>query len=117
MLVDMWPDIADEATTVTHRRRSGSYDADGKWNAGAAVDTLIQAVVLPVNTTRTLSESSYTLQDKPEGERIEADYLIWTPTPIANDDEIVFSGVTWRVMLVQDLTFHGGFTRGGLARK
>lgn len=115
MLVDMWPDIADEAITVTHRRRGGSYDADGKWIVGAVTDMAIQAVILPANTSR--NTDTRTLHDAVEGERIEAESLIWTPVAIANDDEIVFSGVTWRVMLVQDLNFHGGFTRGGLVRR
>ncbi|PHP66546.1 hypothetical protein CSC94_12720 [Zhengella mangrovi] len=109
-MIDVAQAIDDESVTVTLKTKAaGSYDADGKWVAGADSDPLtIFAAVFPIG------QNGKNLEDMPEGIRAEVDRMMWTRAAISVEDRVTFAGRTWRVMHVWDRSTEGGFYRGAL---
>lgn len=86
---------------VLTRKEEGSYNTDGEWEAGGSVSYSMRAVVQPLKPDA--------LKDMPEGVRACATHTVWSRTKIQLDDVVTVSGVSYRVMLIQDRV--EGFTR------
>ncbi|MBB4063684.1 hypothetical protein [Gellertiella hungarica] len=101
--------IERRAVSVTLRRRSaGAYDLDGRFIDGSETSEPIKAVIQPAGGNQ--------LRDLPEGIRTEANWMIWSRSPIAVDDRIISSSVSYRVVYVWPRA-EGGFFRAALGRE
>lgn len=93
------------AVDVTRTRVSGTtYDAAGFAVTGSSASEIIRAVIQPV--------SDKDLRDLPEGLREEAQYRMRTREDVAENDEIEWSGETFRVLSVQPWRSHFKATLG-----
>lgn len=111
MMIDLVATVLAEAETVTHYSISsagGSY-VNGRWVAASNTPVPIQATIQPV--------SGRQLMDMPEGIRVEARNVIWTPTTIAEGDEIEHAGKRYRIIYLWDRDTEGGFHRAAMGLK
>lgn len=105
--MDVAAAIDAEAVPVTRTVKGGAY-VDGKWIPATTSSATIRATVQPAK--------GRDLMDMPEGVRMEAQYIIWTRSPVSIDDLIGYSGETWRVCYVWPRPTDG-FNRAAIGKK
>lgn len=88
-------------------KSGGRYNQDGEWVDEATTETAITAAIQPATGNKLL--------DLPEGERSEAEFFLWTKTPLVVDDLIVYNGDRHRIIFVW-VRPDGGFTRAVVGR-
>ncbi len=86
----------------------GTYDGNGNKTPGTELEKNIRMVIQPV--------SGFELKDLPEGIRSEAKNIAWSRENLINDDLLVVSSITYRVMYVWPRP-EGKFTRVALGMK
>lgn len=90
-MIDVAEAIDAEAVPVTLRTRAvGSYDAAGNGVPGAVTVAPAMAAIQPV--------SGRVLLDLPEGIRAEVSLVGWSRSSVADGNEIVYGGETFRVV-------------------
>lgn len=102
--------VSQQITGVVLERKSGgAYDEDGEWSGEVVTPTAIAAAVQPIS-------SGNGLRDLSEGERNEAEYFLWTKTPLVTDDVVLYAGFRLRIMKVWDRTRDGGYVKALLGQ-
>ena len=105
-MIDLGPTIEALAGPIQILRKSGgSYDSQGKWVGELSTPEAATAVVQPATGSKLL--------DLPEGERFEAQFFLWTRSPVTLDDMVVYDGKKHRILFVWPRP-DGGFSRAVL---
>ena len=100
--------IDRRAISMTHKRKAdATLDSDGLAVPGAETTTTIKAVIQPVKGNQ--------LMDIPEGLRTEAGWMCWSRSSLIEDDVIVFSSISYRVLFAWP-RHDGNFYRAALGR-
>ena len=99
-------DAESEAVSIL-TRAADTYDSVGDLVPGAWTTVAGRAAVQPANGRM--------LEDFPEGIRSEVTAVAWTRSEVADDNRIVYRGVTYRVLGVRPRPMDG-FTRVALGR-
>lgn len=104
--------IDGEARSMIVRRQGeGMYDEGGDWVPGADIDSVVMAAVFPA--------AGRVLEDLPEGIRAETRMLFWSRSSVKENEVVITpDGKHYRVLIVWDRTWEGGFYKaalGGLA--
>lgn len=103
MDIDVALAIDAESEDITWRPAGVDvYDARGNAIQAAHASVPSRAAIQPV--------TGRALQDLPEGIRTEVQYVGWTRAEVAEDDQIIYRGVTYRVFHVKPRPMDG-FTR------
>lgn len=99
-MIDVALAIDAESETITWRQRSpGSYDGRGNGIGESWTDTQTAAAIQPV--------SGRELQDLPEGVRSKVTMVGWTRSEVAENDQIIYRGDTYRVYAVRPRPMDG----------
>lgn len=108
-MIDVAAAIDAEAVPVTlTTTAAGSYDAGGNYVPGATATATIRAAMQPV--------TGQALKDMPEGIRTEAEWLVWSRSPLAADNAITAAGIDYRVLFVWP-RLRDGFYRAAVGRR
>lgn len=114
-MIDVAIAIDGEAVSMTRTRViCGDYTDDGKLAAGTLAVVPIMAVIQPTSGARLHSGNQ--LEDAPEGIRTEAQWMLWSRSDIAVDDQITHRDVAYRVLFAWPRD-EGGFSRAALGRE
>lgn len=93
---------AEAVPMLLKRNIGGSYDANGEFVPADGAQIEIRATIQPA--------SGRVLRDLDEGVRKTADFVLWSTATIAVDDQIVYGGANYRVLVAKHRP-EGGFTR------
>lgn len=106
-MIDVAAAIDAEARPLTLiQTPAGAYDDGGNWIEGEEQETPFMGAIFAV--------SSRDLRDMPEGIRTEAKRTLWTRQPVQNNDRIGLGETRYKVLMVHDRSFEGGFYKGVL---
>ena len=98
---------AEAEPVVLRTRGADTYDDAGNAVPGSWTSTQGQAAIQPA--------SGRSLQDLPEGIRSQVSYVGWTRLPVAEDNEIIYRGSSYRVVNTRPRVMDG-FTRFAMGR-
>ena len=108
-MIDVAAAIDAEAVPVTLTTVApGTYDAGGNYIPGPSSTATIFTAMQPV--------TGQALKDMPEGIRTEAEWLVWSRSPIAVNNEITAAGTDYRVLFVWP-RLRDGFYRAAVGRR